>query len=134
MCQLTSLNNFIYFLQLASSPSAKSLGAHALKALLSGTSFQYAKPLLAAEVRRIFPTAAGLPMELGLYTAAVAAADINGKYCKHFFLFYAHYLSIVCLYFLSIVKATFTPALPEPIHVAHLLQTDIQLHAEVKPR
>ena len=86
----------LFFLQLASSPSAKSLGADALKALLSGTSFQYAKPLLAAEVRRIFPTAAGLPMELGLYTAAVAAADINGKYRKHvrelFFssLFYAH--------------------------------------------
>uniref|UniRef100_W5LDR7 Vitellogenin domain-containing protein n=1 Tax=Astyanax mexicanus TaxID=7994 RepID=W5LDR7_ASTMX len=36
-------------------------------------------PLLAAEIRRIIPTAVGVPMELGFYTAAVAAAAVNGK-------------------------------------------------------
>jgi len=52
----------------------------ALKALQEGVAFQYAKPLLASEVRRILPTAVGLPMELSLYTAAVAAASVNGVF------------------------------------------------------
>uniref|UniRef100_A0A674F5R8 Vitellogenin n=1 Tax=Salmo trutta TaxID=8032 RepID=A0A674F5R8_SALTR len=95
-------------LQLANSPSARALGKNALKALLAGATFQYAKPLLAAEVRRIFPTAVGLPMELSFYTAAVAKAYVN-------------------------VRATLTPPLPETFHVAQLLKTDIQLHAEVRP-
>ncbi|XP_064859254.1 vitellogenin-like isoform X3 [Oncorhynchus nerka] len=95
-------------LQLANSPSARALGKNALKALLAGATFQYVKPLLAAEVRRIFPTAVGLPMELSYYTAAVAKAYVN-------------------------VRATLTPALPEPFHAAQLLETNIELHAEVRP-
>ncbi|XP_038855683.1 vitellogenin isoform X2 [Salvelinus namaycush] len=95
-------------LQLANSPSAHALGKKALKALLAGATFQYAKPLLAAEVRRIFPTVLGLPMELSFYTAAVAKADLN-------------------------VRASLKPALPETFHVAQLLKTNIQLHAEVRP-
>lgn len=35
--------------------------------------------MLATEMRRILPTAAGLPMELSLYTAAVAAAAVEGE-------------------------------------------------------
>lgn len=46
---------------------------------MSGVSFQIAKPLLVTEVRRILPTAVGLPMELSMYTAAVAAAAVQGK-------------------------------------------------------
>uniref|UniRef100_A0A8K9UW97 Phosvitin n=1 Tax=Oncorhynchus mykiss TaxID=8022 RepID=A0A8K9UW97_ONCMY len=95
-------------LQLANSPSAHALGRNALKALLAGATFQYVKPLLAAEVRRIFPTAVGLPMELSYYTAAVAKAYVN-------------------------VRATLTPALPETFHAAQLLKTNIELHAEVRP-
>ncbi|KAK6270453.1 hypothetical protein J4Q44_G00393110, partial [Coregonus suidteri] len=95
-------------LQLATSPSAHALGKNALKALLSGATFQYAKPLLAAEVRRIFPTSIGVPMELSFYTAAVAKAYVD-------------------------VRATLTPALPETFHAAQLLKTDIQIHAEVRP-
>ncbi|XP_014024135.1 vitellogenin [Salmo salar] len=95
-------------LQLANSPSARALGKNALKALLAGATFQYAKPLLAAEVRRIFPTAVGLPMELSFYTAAVAKAYVN-------------------------VRATLTPPLPETFRIAQLLKTNIQLHAEVRP-
>uniref|UniRef100_A0A4W6FB35 Uncharacterized protein n=1 Tax=Lates calcarifer TaxID=8187 RepID=A0A4W6FB35_LATCA len=83
-------------------------GRNAVKALLSGASFHIAKPLLATEVRRILPTAAGLPMELSLYTAAVAAAAVQ-------------------------VKATTTPTLPENFHLAHLLKTDMQLETEVRP-
>lgn len=45
----------------------------------NGIAFQYAKPLLAIEVRRIFPSVAGVPMEFSLYTAAVTAANLKGK-------------------------------------------------------
>ena len=51
-----------------------------LNALQSGAALQWAMPLLAAEVRRIFPTSAGVPMELSLYTAAVVAATANSKF------------------------------------------------------
>ncbi|XP_030640314.1 vitellogenin-like [Chanos chanos] len=81
---------------------------NALTALQSGVAFHYAKPMLAGEVRRILPTAAGLPMELSTYTAAVAAATVN-------------------------VQAVMNPPLPEKIHFDQLLKTDIQLQAEVKP-
>lgn len=58
-------------------------GRMALESLLSGFQLHYAKPMLVAEVRRILPTAVGLPMELSFYTAAVAAAsvDCNLHYC-----------------------------------------------------
>ncbi|XP_041646657.1 vitellogenin-1-like [Cheilinus undulatus] len=93
---------------IATGPSVQTLGLNAVKALLSGVSYQYAKPILATEVRRILPTAAGLPMELSLYTAAVAAAAVQ-------------------------VRAATTPALPDTFHLAHLLRTDIQLETEIKP-
>ncbi|XP_077082827.1 vitellogenin-like isoform X2 [Siphateles boraxobius] len=82
-----------------------------LKALQEGVDFHYAKPLLASEVRRILPTAVGLPMELSLYTSAVAAASLN-------------------------VKATITPPLPEEIEnmtFEQLKKTDVQLQAEARP-
>lgn len=44
--------------------------------------FQYAKPLLLIEVHLMIPSVAGVPMELSLYTAAVAAADLKGKSLK----------------------------------------------------
>lgn len=44
----------------------------------AGIAIQYAKPMMAAEMRRIIPTCVGLPVEFGFYTAAVAAAAING--------------------------------------------------------
>lgn len=55
------------------------MSRNAIRTLLTGASFRFAKPLLATEVRRILPTAAGLPMELSLYTAAVAAAAVQGE-------------------------------------------------------
>ena len=63
----------------AARPRARELLKEALKALQAGIAFQYAKPVLAAEVRRILPTALGVPVELGFYTAAVAAADVKGR-------------------------------------------------------
>uniref|UniRef100_A0A8C1Z631 Vitellogenin domain-containing protein n=1 Tax=Cyprinus carpio TaxID=7962 RepID=A0A8C1Z631_CYPCA len=92
-------------------PKPRELLKAALKALQEGIAWQYAKPLLAAEVRRILPTAVGVPMELSLYTAAVAAASVN-------------------------VKATITPPLPEEIETMTLEQlkkTDVQLQAEARP-
>ena len=66
-------------------PKPRELLKSALKALQEGVAFQYAKPLLASEVRRILPTAVGLPMELSLYTAAVAAASLTGMFFLRFF-------------------------------------------------
>lgn len=65
--------------QLATGPAVHTYGRKALDALLSGIAVHYVKPLLVAEVRRILPTAVGLPMELSFYTAAVAAASIERK-------------------------------------------------------
>nr|AIE43955.1 vitellogenin 1 [Misgurnus anguillicaudatus] len=96
---------------LATGQKQRELLREALKALQEGFSMQYAKPLLAAEVRRILPTAVGVPMELSLYTAAVAAATVN-------------------------VKATITPPLPEQhdsLTLDQLKRTDIQLQAEAQP-
>ncbi|XP_056125714.1 vitellogenin-like [Rhinichthys klamathensis goyatoka] len=98
-------------IQMATGPKPREQLKHALKALQEGVAFQYAKPLLASEVRRILPTAVGVPMELSLYTAAVAAASLN-------------------------VKATITPPLPEAIETMTLDQlkkTDVQLQAEARP-
>lgn len=122
-------------LQLAADPAVMTLGRDAIKAVLAGASYHFAKPMLAAEVRRIMPTAAGLPMELSLCTAAVAAAAVQGEYntqdsvplkkcsCKILM-----YLSV------SIVKATTSPALPENYHIGHLLKTNVQFHTEIRPR
>ncbi|KAM9848968.1 vitellogenin-1-like [Aulostomus maculatus] len=93
---------------LATGPSIQTFGRQAVQALLSGASFHIAKPVLATEVRRILPTAAGFPMELSLYTAAVANAAVK-------------------------FKAVTKPALPENFHLVHLLKTDIQLEAEIRP-
>lgn len=65
-------------LQIATGQRPRELLKDAVKALQKGIAFQYAKPLLAAELRRILPCSLGLPMELGYYTAAVAAVDLNG--------------------------------------------------------
>uniref|UniRef100_A0A3Q1JK95 Vitellogenin domain-containing protein n=1 Tax=Anabas testudineus TaxID=64144 RepID=A0A3Q1JK95_ANATE len=99
---------FDHAVALTAEPSVQAFGKNALEALLAGASFHYAKPVLASEVRRIMPTAAGLPMELSLYTAGVAAAAVQ-------------------------VKATTTPALSENFHLAHLLKTNIQLETEIRP-
>ncbi|KAK5907203.1 hypothetical protein CesoFtcFv8_005080 [Champsocephalus esox] len=92
---------------LATAPSMKELGRNALKALLAGTSMNFAKPLLVTEVRRILPTSAGLPMELSLYTAAVVAASVK-------------------------VQAITEPTLPDHFLLAQCMQTDIQLETEIK--
>lgn len=64
---------------MATGPAVHTYGKHALDALLSGVTAHFAKPMLVAEIRRIIPTAVGLPMELSFYTAAVAAASVEGK-------------------------------------------------------
>ena len=68
------------FLQLATGPRIKAEGRQAFDALLAGIAFHYTKPILAAEVRHIFPTTVGLPMELSFYTAAVANAAVERKF------------------------------------------------------
>ncbi|XP_051980425.1 vitellogenin-like isoform X2 [Xyrauchen texanus] len=98
-------------LPLATGPKARELLKEAIKALQEGIALKYAKPLLAAEVRHIFPTAVGMPVEFSFYTAAVAAATVN-------------------------VQATITPPLPEQpetITLEQLKRTDVTFQAEAKP-
>ncbi|XP_063057813.1 vitellogenin-like [Engraulis encrasicolus] len=94
--------------ELAQTIDAKTMLKDALKALQTGIAAHIAKPLLAAEVRRIFPTAVGVPMELSLYSAAVAAATVK-------------------------VRGIITPPLSEPIVAAELLKADFKLEAEAIP-
>ncbi|XP_035378973.1 vitellogenin-like [Electrophorus electricus] len=78
----------------------------------TGIDRQYSKSLLPAELCRILPTAVGLPMELRHYAAAVAVVSIN-------------------------VHTTITPPLheqSEPITLDQLMMTNLQLHAEARPR
>uniref|UniRef100_A0AAZ1X3A5 Phosvitin n=1 Tax=Oreochromis aureus TaxID=47969 RepID=A0AAZ1X3A5_OREAU len=86
--------------------NADTFGRDVFKALQSGPTLRFVKPLLANEVRRIMPTIAGFPMELGLYTAAVAAVP---------------------------VKVTTTPALPEDFYLRYLLKADIHISTKVTP-
>ncbi|XP_041941641.1 vitellogenin-like isoform X2 [Alosa sapidissima] len=95
-------------IELAISPAAKTMLKDSLKALQTGITAQAAKPLLAAEIRRIFPTAVGVPMELSLYSAAVAAASIK-------------------------LQAVMNPPLSEPLSTAELLKANIKLEAETTP-
>ncbi|XP_070816139.1 vitellogenin-2-like isoform X2 [Chaetodon trifascialis] len=95
-------------IELASGPAVHTYGRMVLDALLSGLAFHYAKPMLVAEVRRILPTAVGLPMELSFYTAGVAAASVE-------------------------FQATVSPPLPENYHAAQLLKSDISLRAAISP-
>ncbi|XP_060934605.1 vitellogenin-2-like [Limanda limanda] len=95
-------------IELATGPAVHSYGRKALETLLSGFALHYAKPMLVAEVRRIIPTAVGLPMELSFYTAAVAAATVE-------------------------FQATVTPTLPENFQAAQLLKSDINIRAAIAP-
>lgn len=49
-----------------------------ISSLVSGVSVDIARPMLLSEMRRIIPTAAGLPLELSLVTAAVMGANVRG--------------------------------------------------------
>lgn len=64
--------------QIATDPTVPTTDYYVRK-MFSGVDFHTSKPLLAAEMRRILPTAAGLPMEINLYTTAVAAGTVQGE-------------------------------------------------------
>uniref|UniRef100_A0A3P9LGA1 Uncharacterized protein n=1 Tax=Oryzias latipes TaxID=8090 RepID=A0A3P9LGA1_ORYLA len=94
---------------LASGSSAQTYSIKALKTLLlTGVSFNYTMPVMYTEVRRILPTASGLPFELSLFSAAVAAAVVK-------------------------VKPTLSPRLPEDFPLSRLVETDIKLETEIRP-
>ncbi|XP_067452945.1 vitellogenin-2-like isoform X2 [Thunnus thynnus] len=95
-------------IELASGSEIHNYGRKVMDALLSGVAAHYVKPILVAEVRRILPTAVGLPMELSFYTAAVAAASVE-------------------------FKASVTPPLPANFHASQLLKSDISLSAAISP-
>ncbi|XP_075341563.1 vitellogenin-2-like isoform X4 [Odontesthes bonariensis] len=95
-------------IQFVNRSETRTYGKKALAALLSGYTLHYSKPMLAAEIRRIFPTSVGLPMELSLYTAAVAAASVE-------------------------VQASVSPPLPDNFSPAQLLKSDISVRAAIAP-
>ncbi|KAI9519342.1 Vitellogenin-2 [Dissostichus eleginoides] len=95
-------------IELANGPAIQTAGRKALDVLLGGFALHYAKPMLVAEVRRIIPTAVGLPMELAFYTAAVAAASVE-------------------------FQATVSPPLPANFHASQLLKSDIDIRAAITP-
>lgn len=76
--------------------------------VLNGFEGQLAQPVLAAEVRHIAPTCVGLPMELSLYSAAVANAAFNAN-----------------MKIIPRPSADFGPA--------HLLESKIHLYVELIP-
>lgn len=49
-----------------------------IREMAPGISVNIIKPLLISEVRRIVPTAAGLPLEFSLLTAGVTATSVRG--------------------------------------------------------
>ncbi|KAG2461603.1 VIT protein, partial [Polypterus senegalus] len=79
-----------------------------VKQLQDGAAAQWSKPLLAAEVRRIIPTCVGFPAEVSLYSAAVAASAAN-------------------------VQTRMSPAPADNFRVSQLLNTNIQVQAELTP-
>ncbi|KAF5910055.1 vitellogenin-like [Clarias magur] len=97
--------------QIATGRQARELMKETVKALQKGIAYQYAKPLMAAEMRRIVPSSLGVPVEFSHYTAAVASASLK-------------------------VQAKTTPSLPEnpeTLTLDQLMKTDIQLQAEAMP-
>uniref|UniRef100_A0AAY4DZ07 Vitellogenin domain-containing protein n=1 Tax=Denticeps clupeoides TaxID=299321 RepID=A0AAY4DZ07_9TELE len=80
----------------------------AIRALHSGVAIYHAMPMLTAEVRHIFPTAVGVPMELSLYKAAVATANMN-------------------------VQAGLAQGAAENFHLGNLIQSEVRLQAQITP-
>lgn len=95
--------------------------------------------MLVAEIRRIFPTTVGLPMEISLYTSAVAVAAIECKF-RWYSLTIVDLRTLVIHYsdtenvLFFIVQATVTPPLPKNFQVAQLLKSDINIRAAIAPR
>ncbi|KAM9831430.1 vitellogenin 2 [Neosynchiropus ocellatus] len=97
-----------HIIALANGPAIRTYGREILDTLLAGISAHYVKPMLVAEVRRIFPTSVGLPMELSFYTAAVASAAVE-------------------------IQTGITPRPKENFHASELLKSDISMVAAISP-
>ncbi|XP_054645281.1 vitellogenin-2-like [Dunckerocampus dactyliophorus] len=97
-----------YMMEFATGPAAQAYGKQALDGVLSGIKVNYAEPMLLAEVRRILPTAVGLPMELSFYTSSVITTAFE-------------------------FQATVTPPLPDKFHASQLLKSDISMKAAIIP-
>ncbi|XP_061635716.1 vitellogenin-2-like isoform X2 [Phyllopteryx taeniolatus] len=93
---------------LVTGPEVQTYGRKALDAVLAGTKFNFAEPMLVAEVRRILPTAVGLPMELSFYTSSVLNTAIE-------------------------LQATVSPPIAQKFHPSQLLKSDISMRAAFFP-
>ncbi|XP_061152871.1 vitellogenin 2 [Syngnathus typhle] len=93
---------------LVTGPEVQAYGRRALDEVLAGVKFNYAQPLLVAEVRRILPTTVGLPMELSFYTSSVMNAAVE-------------------------LQATVSPPIGQDFRPAQLLKSDISMKAAFTP-
>ncbi|XP_061680337.1 vitellogenin-2-like isoform X2 [Syngnathoides biaculeatus] len=93
---------------LVTGPAVQAIGRKALDAVLAGTKFNFAEPMLVAEVRRILPTVVGLPMELSFYTSSVLNMAIE-------------------------FQATVSPPIADKFHPSQLLKSDISVKAAISP-
>ncbi|MBN3313261.1 VIT protein, partial [Atractosteus spatula] len=96
-----------YAMQLASEPIDRhEILKRIVKMLQDGAAIQLSKSLLASEVRRIVPTCVGLPMELGLHSAAVVNAAVN-------------------------VRTEMSPPATDNFRITQLMNSNVQVQAEV---
>ncbi|XP_049577313.1 vitellogenin 2 isoform X2 [Syngnathus scovelli] len=93
---------------LVTGPEVQAYGRRALDQVLAGVKFNYAQPLLVAEVRRILPTTVGLPMELSFYTSSVMTAAVE-------------------------LQATVSPPIGQDFRPSQLLKSDISMKATFTP-
>lgn len=70
------MTNFAH--QLPSVESMRTVSNY-IRDMVSGVSVSIVKPVLLSEVRRIMPTAAGFPLELSLFSAAVTTTGVRGE-------------------------------------------------------
>ncbi|MGH0139050.1 UNVERIFIED_CONTAM: hypothetical protein FKN15_070977 [Acipenser sinensis] len=92
-----------------------------LRRLQDGAATQWSKPLLAAEVRRIVPTCVGFPMEISLYSAAVANVAVND------------FEILVSPFVRCKVRTQLSPAPTDSFRISQLLNSHIQMQADLSP-
>ncbi|NXX84089.1 VIT2 protein, partial [Urocolius indicus] len=74
-----------------------------------GVSWQWTLPVMVGELRHVIPTVVGLPLELSLSAAALAQTAAQ-------------------------VDAQISPPLPDNFKPLELLETNINIHADIKPK
>ncbi|NWS75189.1 VIT2 protein, partial [Crotophaga sulcirostris] len=102
---LTYLPNLFLCFQSLSGPALKTV----VEAVQRGISGRWTLPVVVGEVRHVVPTVVGVPLELSLCGVALAQAVAN-------------------------VDIQISPPLPDNFRPSQLLETNMDVHADIKPR